>query len=171
MADLGIPTKGELMAEVGAAWALLHTSLARLSEAEMTTLHDSQGWTVKDHLTHIAAWEASVVSFLQGRPRHEGLGVDPSLYSNASFDDINAVIQTQRKDLSLEEATAQLQANHRRLLDLLEPLTDADLAQPLSHFLPGSPADDRRRAFDIVRDNTSAHFSEHLAWIEALVRP
>ena len=43
-----------------------------LSEEQMTTIHDPQGWAAKDHLVHIAAWERSVAVFLQGRPRHEG---------------------------------------------------------------------------------------------------
>jgi hypothetical protein len=55
-------------------------------------------------------------------------------------------------------------------MGLLERLSEADLAQPLRHFLVSSHVDDRRRAIDIVRDNTSSHVSEHLVWIEALVR-
>jgi len=168
MTDRGSSDKTEFLLEIETAWTALQAALAGFSDSEMTGPQDQEGWTVKDHLTHITAWEASVISFLQGRPRHEGLGVDESVYSNSSFDDINAVIQRQRMELPLDQATAQLQATHRRLMDLLEPLTDADLALPLRAFLPSSPADDRRRAIDIVRDNTSAHFSEHLAWIEAL---
>ena len=170
MTDRITSMKAGLMLEIETTWAALHSTLARLSEDEMTEVHDRAGWTVKDHLTHITAWEESVISFLQGLPRHEGLGVDQALYSNGSFDDINAVIQELRKSLTLEQATAQLHAIHLSLMRLLEPLSEADLAQPLRHFLPGSPVDDARRAIDIVRDNTSSHFSEHLVWIEALVR-
>ena len=171
MADRGNSMKTELIAEIEAAWAALHSYLAQLSEAQMTTVHDHQRWTVKDHLTHMAAWEESVVVFLQGRPRYEGLGVDESLYSSASFDDINDVIKQHYQALTLAQATAQLQAAHRRLMALLQPLTDADLSQSLRHFLPSSPVDDRRQAINIIRDNTSAHFSEHLVWIKALVSP
>ena len=170
MTDRGTSMKAEVMLEIETTWAALHSTLARLSEDEMTGVHDQAGWTVKDHLTHITAWEESVISFLQGRPRHEGLGVDEILYSKASFDDINAVIQELRKSLNLDQATAQLQATHLSLMGLIERLSEADLAQPLRHFLVSSPVDDRRRAIDIVRDNTSSHFSEHLVWIEALVR-
>jgi hypothetical protein len=169
MTDQESSGKATLLLEIEAAWGQLQSTLVRLSEAEVTGLHDQEGWTVKDHLTHLTAWEESVIAFLHGRPRHEGLGVDEATYTNAAFDDINAVIQKQRKDVPLDQALAQLQATHRRLLVLLEPLTDADLAQPLRAFLPNAPADDRRRAIEIVRDNTSAHFSEHLGWIEALV--
>jgi hypothetical protein len=135
MAERGSSVKAQPPAEIDKAWADLNTFFAGLSEAQMTTLHDGQGWTVKDHLTHIAAWEESVIFFLHGRPRHEALGIEEPLFAKASFDEINAVIQ--------------------RL-------------QPLRHYLPNSPADDRRRAVDLIRDNTSGHFSEHLPWMRAI---
>jgi hypothetical protein len=169
MVDRGFSTKSQLFAEIDKAWAALECYLARLSEAQMTTVHDEHGWTVRDHLTHMAAWEDSVVFFLQGKPRYEALGVEESLFSNGPFDDMNEVIQQLRKDLSLAEATAQLQSTHGQLMSLLQPLTDADLNHPLRHYLPSSPASDRRRAIDLIRDNTAGHFSEHLGWIEALV--
>lgn len=74
MTDRGTSMKAEVMLEIETTWAALHSTLARLSEDEMTGVHDQAGWTVKDHLTHLTAWEESVISFLQGRPRHEGLG-------------------------------------------------------------------------------------------------
>jgi hypothetical protein len=168
MAERSSSVKAQLLAEIDKAWADLNTFFAGLSEAQMTTLHDGQGWTVKDHLTHIAAWEESVIFFLHGRPRHEALGIEEPLFAKASFDEINAVIQRLRKDLSLSQAASQLQTTHARLMSLLQPLSDADLNQPLRHYLPSSPADDRRRAVDLIRDNTSGHFSEHLPWMRAI---
>ena len=169
MADLGITTKAHLLAEIDKAWATLNSLLARLSETQMIAAHDEHGWAVKDHLTHIAAWEDSVVVFLQGKPRYEALGIDQALFESGSFDAMNEVIQWSRKHLSLPEAIAQLQSTHTRLMSLLQPLSDADLIQPLRHFLPSSPATDRRRAMDLIYDNTADHFSEHLAWIDAHV--
>jgi len=171
MANHGVSTKSQFLAEIDKAWAAFNSHLARLSEVQMTTIHDEHGWTVKDHLTHMAAWEDSVVFFLQGRPRNEALGVEEPLFANGSFDEMNDVIQELRKALPLAVAIAQLQDTHKRLMSLLQPLTDADLNQPLRHYLPSSPDSDRRLAIDIIRDNTVDHFSEHLAWIEALVSP
>ena len=169
MADSSITTKAHLVAEIDKSWAALNSLLAQLSETQMTVAHDEHGWAVKDHLTHIAAWEDSVVVFLQGKPRYEALGIDQALFESGSFDEMNAVIQRLRKHLSLPEAMAQLKSIHDRLMSLLQPLSDADLNQPVRHFLPSSPATDRRRAMDLIHDNTADHFSEHLAWIEALI--
>jgi hypothetical protein len=170
MGNQGDSVKRGVIAGIESAWAELGHFLAGLSEAQMTALHDAHGWTVKDHLTHLAAWEESVVFFLQGRPRHEALGVEQTHLANASFDEINAIIQRRQVDLSVAEATAQLRATHARLLSLLQPLSDADLGQPLRHLLPSSPPDDQRRAVDLIRDNTSGHFLEHLPWMRAIAQ-
>jgi hypothetical protein len=168
MAKHVISTKAELLATIEPAWASLTTALDRLTEKQKTTIQDAQGWTVKDHLIHLAAWERSVVFFLQGQPRHVGLGVDQALYEHGSIEDVNAAIFQQRKDLPLAEATAQFHQAHAQLMQLLQPLTDADLQRPYRHYLPDEPEDDRS-AIDVIYDNTAGHFEEHLEWIEALV--
>ena len=108
MTENAITTKAELLAEIRRTWDALNASLQRLTEQQMTTLHDSQGWTIKDHLVHLACWERSVVFFLQHKPRHAGLGVDESLYLTHSFDQINDAIFQQSKDLPLQGAVVQL---------------------------------------------------------------
>ena len=169
MASRSITTKAHLSSVIDKSWDALHSFLARHSETQMTAAHDGQGWSVRDHLTHMAAWEDSVVAFLQGKPRHEALGLDQTLFEGGSFDDMNEVIQRLRKHLSLPEAMTQLKSTHTRLMALLEPLSDADLNLPVRHFLSSSPDTDRRRAMDLIHDNTADHYTEHLAWIEALV--
>ncbi len=160
--------KEELLASIEPAWATLNATLDRLTDRQKTTIKDAQGWTVKDHLIHLAAWERSVVFFLQGQPRHAGLGVDRALYENGSADDINAAIFRQHKEMPLAEAMAQFRNVHRQLIDLLQPLTDADLHKPYREYLPDELSDDRL-AIDVIISNTTAHFKEHLDWIETLV--
>jgi hypothetical protein len=65
MTETPAPMKTALIEEIESAWTKLHSYLAELSETQLTEIADHEGWTVKDHLTHIAAWEESVVSFFQ----------------------------------------------------------------------------------------------------------
>jgi len=165
-----VTTKAQLTEDINRSWMALNEALDNLSEDQLTNIHDAQGWSAKDHITHMAAWERSVVYFLQGKPRHEGVGVSEELYLNASEDEINATVQEQKKGLSLAEARAELSDVHRQLLDLLAPMTDADLLKTYSHYLPDEPGDDNgRTAFDVVNGNSASHFTEHLGWIKALV--
>jgi hypothetical protein len=169
MTQRRVTTKAELLADIEQSWAALNAALDRLNEAQLTTIRDAQGWTVKDHLSHLAAWERSVAYFLQGRPRHEGLGIDEKLYLTGSDDAINAAIQAQRQVQPLAETLAELRAGHAQLMALLHPLTDADLPKPYRHYLPDEPGAGDWPAINVIYGNTAHHFGEHLGWVQVLV--
>ena len=100
-------TRAELLSEIDGTWTKLNTALDGLTQEQMTEIRDPEGWAVKDHLTHMAAWERSVVVFLQGRPRHEGLGVDEQLYETGGDDKINAAIQEKQKGCTAFESAGR----------------------------------------------------------------
>jgi hypothetical protein len=169
MTERRVTTKAELQTDTERTWTALQAALNRLTEAQMTTLKDAQGWSVKDHVIHLTAWERSVLFLLQGKPRHEALGVDEALYLRGDFDAINAAIQQQQQALPLAEALAQCRAVHAQMLAVLEDLTDADLHKTYRHYLPDEPGEgEGPLALNIVYGNTAHHFAEHLDWIEAL---
>ena len=171
MTERKVTTKNELLAENARSWKALNAALERLSEDQMTTLTDAQGWTVKDHLAHLAAWENSVIFFLQHQPRHLGLGVDESTYQDAGFNAINHAIYQHHQALSLAEALALLRSTHQQFLDLLQPLTDADLNRHYRDYLPEEPGEGQGpRVIDLLDGNSANHFMEHLEWIKALVK-
>jgi hypothetical protein len=166
-----VTTKAELLVDIEHAWTTLKTALDRLTETQMTMPQDEQGWTVKHHLIHLTFWERSVVFFLQGQPRHLGLGVAEALYLKGNDDEINAAIYQQHKDLPLSETLDQLRSTHQQLLKALEPLTDADLRKPYRYYLPEEPGEgDGPSALNVIYGNSAHHFAEHLPWIAALVK-
>lgn len=168
MNGLPVNTKAELLATIQASWTNLNIALDRLTDLQKTSLTDPQGWTVKDHLIHLSAWEHSVAFFLQGQPRHTGLGVDEAMYEMGSVDQVNQAIYQQRKDMPLSEALLQFKQVHQQLMKLVEPLSDADLQKPYQEYLPDKIGDERT-AMQVIYDNTTGHYEEHQGWIEALV--
>ena len=171
MGEREATTKAELLEDIEKAWPELQAYLSRLSESQLTTIKDAEGWTVKDHIIHMTAWERSVVFFLQGKPRHEGLEVDVEVYLRHDDDEINAAVYEARKDLPYSEALGQFREVHAQLMRLVEQMTDDDLQKPYSHFLPNEPRDgDEPTALDMIYGNTADHFSEHLGWIRDLVK-
>ena len=169
MPDKPITNKDGMLTDTALAYAALEKTLEDLTQDQRTSIHDSQGWTVKDHLTHLTAWQRSVVFMLQGRPRYEGLDVDEKLYREGSFDQINAVLQGQYQDLSWEEVLTRFRDTHQQFLDLIQPLTDADLNLPCNHYLPDEPGQwDQRPAINALYANSADHFREHLDYIKAL---
>jgi hypothetical protein len=162
--------KVELLADIGTKWTALGSALGQLTEAQMTTVTDAEGWTVKDHVIHLTAWMRSMVFFLQGRPRHAGLGVAEDLYLNGGFDNINAAIKQQNQHVSVDEAMAQLKITQRQLVEQIQLFTDADLQKPYRYFLPDEPGGgDGPVAIEIISGNSAEHFEEHLVWIESLL--
>lgn len=170
MSQQSVTTKAALLAAIDPAWTALNAAIDRLSEDQLTARRDAQGWTVKDHLIHLTAWERSVIFLLQGKPRHDGLGVSADVYLHGDDDAINAAIYQQRRTLPLAEALAQFRAVHQQLMRMLQPLSDADIQQPYRHYLPNEPGDGGDRpVIDLISGNTVHHFAEHLAWIHSLV--
>ncbi|HKZ54215.1 MAG TPA: ClbS/DfsB family four-helix bundle protein [Anaerolineales bacterium] len=167
MPDPTIYTKSELLLKVETSWTALHALLTRLTDDPVTTLHDENGWTVKDHLTHLAVWEDSVAALFQGKPRYLALGIDESMYAKGDFDAMNARIRELYEDIPLASALTKLRSSHRTLMAFVEGLSDADLDREVAHLFPHAPGDERR-VTDIIFDNTARHFEEHRAWIEAL---
>jgi hypothetical protein len=165
-----ITTKADLLADIERDWNTLQERLDQLTEADMTTLTNADGWTVKDHIAHLTAWERSVIYLLQGKPRHAGLGVPEAVYLSGSYDDINKVIFQQQKVQPLTAVIDHFHQTHRQLMDCLQPLTDADLQKPCRHYLPDEPGEgEGPPVINLIYGNTAHHFREHLGWIDAML--
>jgi hypothetical protein len=163
-------SKDELMARIDRTWPALQAALVSLSDAQQA-VKDKAGWAIKDHVVHMAAWERSVVFLLQGRPRHEGLGVDEELYLHGSEEEINAAVFQNNAHLPPDEAQAYQRDVHGQMMALLSRLSDADLQKPCSELLPEKVAGEYDFAvINTVYGNTAHHYAEHLDWIEALAR-
>ncbi|MDQ3654319.1 MAG: DinB family protein [Chloroflexota bacterium] len=171
LSEQGPPrSKSELERRLDASWSLLEQRIGALDERHLTGPMDPAGWTAKDHLAHLAAWERSMVYLLQGKPRHEGLGVEEAIYLEGNDDTINAVIQSATRDLPLADVLAVLRSTHEQLRSLVAAMSDEDLQKPYSHFLPDEPGEDRREPIlGRISGNGDAHFAEHLGYIEAIV--
>jgi len=82
----------KLVASVDAAWKDLHSFLAAVTP-DQASKRDQAGWSVKDHVTHLAVWEDSVAILFCGGRRHEALGIEEPFYAAASLNEINEVIK------------------------------------------------------------------------------
>jgi len=163
-------TKAELEHRLDASWPLFQQRIGEFDERQLAGPLDPAGWTAKDHLMHLAAWERSMVYLLQGKPRHEGLGVDEAVYLDGDDDAINAVIQAATKDVPLAEVLALFRSTHEQLRALVGSMSDEELHQPYSHFLPDEPGEDSGGPIlGRISGNGDAHFAEHLGYIAAIV--
>ncbi|MFQ5578025.1 MAG: DinB family protein [Anaerolineae bacterium] len=102
------------------------------------------GWSVKDLLGHISAWEQYLVDRLTG--------AETGPISDAEIDARNRATYQQRKDWSWQDVEAEAQTTFVRLSATLKSL-------------PPEQLDDRLTA-QLIAVNTFDHYAEHQPWLE-----
>jgi hypothetical protein len=150
------------------SWNDLNTLVVSLGEDGLM-LTGADGWAVKDHLIHIAAWEHSLIALLQGADRRAAMGVGPNVDGT---DAINAAVWSMHRNMTPEQAVDYFRQTHAVLMKLLASMSDADLQQTYNHFQPNEPHDPAgdRPVVEWVAGNTYDHHAEHIGWIDQLVR-
>jgi hypothetical protein len=148
------------------SWEELNALVDSLGPTGLS-LTGADGWAVKDHLIHIAAWEHSLLALLEGADRRQAMGVGPDVDET---DAINAAVWAMHRNMTPEEALAYFHQTHAQLLKLLSTMSDDDLRLPYNHYQPNEPraASDNRPALDWVAGNTYDHYAEHIDWINQL---
>ncbi len=165
MAD-DILSKADLLTKTQQNWDELNAYLKTLNETQLATLTDAAGWTVKDHLIHIANWEEDMCVLLDGQCRWEAMNIDLDIWRTDDWDKINAVVHKRTRELPLAEALKRLRANHQRLMAKLQALSDEDLKRPYRHYQPESTLE--APIFGWIKGCTYQHFAEHLPWMQAI---
>ena len=168
MTELEKSTKSGLISRIEAAWANLESFISGLSEGQLTDLRDDQGWSIKDHITHLAAWEQALAMLFQGKPRYQSLGIEQTKFTGMYSDENNEAIRERWQHHSIASALAEFRRIHTLLMTSIQGLSDSDLDLPVAKFFPHS-SNDPRTVREIVEANTNDHFLEHLAWTETLV--
>ena len=64
MADNPDVSTAELLSRTKLGWDSLQAYIKSLTPEQLTVPTDPAGWTVKDHLIHLAVWEDGIVAVL-----------------------------------------------------------------------------------------------------------
>ncbi|MGC4189927.1 MAG: ClbS/DfsB family four-helix bundle protein [Thermomicrobiales bacterium] len=163
-------TMDALLAANDAAWAALHALIARYPESELTTAHDPAGWTSKDHLAHLAAWERGVLHVLRdGWPEWQGIGVSEDVYATRYDDDlfaINEVIRRQHADRTLDDVLIELQAVHEAMQETIRQLGEEGLRRPVGDFRHD---DTDFPVIDWIPGDACDHYDKHRGYIAIIL--
>ena len=158
-------TPNSEMPRIEASWNQLVELVNQVQDAGGLTRAGADGWSVKDHLAHIGAWEHSLLALIEGRDRPSGMGLtEPS----EEIDVVNEAVRKLHDSDTPEEALGYFRDSHAQLVGALGKLSDADLEKPYSHYQPGDP-DEMRPVAGWVAGNTYEHYAEHIAWINQLL--
>lgn len=159
--------KAELIERIRHEYAALEQAIGRLSEAQMLAPVEN-GWTIKDILAHIAAWQRILLQFHLGRrPFAEATGVATLDYATDSVETINQALYLHHKDRPLPEVLAALRQAYDNVLATIELLDEAEIFR--SYTPPGR--DSGGKLIDWIVGDTYDHYMEHRATIEQLTTP
>lgn len=154
--------------KVEKAWSELSDLVATLG-SDGLAMRDGNGWSVRDHLAHVAAWEMSALGILQGKNRIAIMGISGVGWNVEAMN--NAVWELHRHQTDAE-VMAYCRDAHDGLIAALSDLSDSDLQLPYSHYQPDVDIgpDGSRPVADWIGGNTYEHYAEHVGWIGQLVK-
>lgn len=154
-----------LLERIEESWNDLFERVTKLGPGGLM-LAAPDGWAVKDHLAHVAAWEHSLVGLIEGRDRLAAMGVVGPVEKET--DVINAAVQKLHGEETPEHVLKYFRESHATLMAALGKLSDVDLKKPYAHYQPSEPTV-MRPVSDWVAGNTWDHYAEHIGWINQLI--
>ncbi len=159
-------SKSELLAKIEQTWNALMSFLDGLTSEQREQRTDAAGWTVKDHAIHLSLWEDNLIALLNGRSRTEDFSVSQATWDQGS-DAINAVLQPRHHQRTWDDVRQAMTASHRRVLDTVGGMTEAELMLPYEHYQPGIHREGPILWW--INGNTWEHYPEHMEWMRAIV--
>ncbi len=128
-----------------------------LSQEGWTTGELLPGWTAKDVLAHIAAWETRVARHLPDLLAGHGMRI-----VGVEADAFNAEQVALRRTHNPRELLGELFDSRRRTLDALATASDADLSKP--HAVPWGQITIERWALQEIYEHDVEHSAQLRAW-------
>ena len=166
-ASPSIPTREELLRDLNSQWNEFEGYLATLTEDQLTRPTDAAGWTVKDHVIHVAMWEKAALALLNGQSRREAIDIPQEIWDLREDDPNNAYMQQRYRDMPLNEVMQTLRDTHAQVVEKLESMSEAELMLPYSRY--NATSDDQRPLMQWMPWETYYHYRDHIPWMQAIV--
>ena len=143
---------------VNGNWRMLREVLDLVPAGRVDEAGVVGSWSVKDLVGHVATWDDEASGALS---RYLDDGDATALTTWPDVDDFNAREAERKRDTELSDLLRELKKSHRRLLEVLDRLSDADVG--------------RGDVSGRIRSDTYYHYADHAsqirAWLEASETP
>lgn len=165
MADGVAKPKADLLASIRDERARLDGLVASLGSRRITEVTLDGGWSVKDVLAHISAWEKICMAQVRN---NQPMQAPPPGENGPSTDVINQKVYEGSRAKSVDEVMAEARRSYSDLLTLVESLSDDALAAVVGSGQEG--AESSPPVGQLISENSDGHYREHIEQIEAWLR-
>lgn len=164
---MAITTKQQLIDAAERAHQDMMRLLAAMSDEEKTAPILNEGWSVKDSLAHLIAWEKMAMDWMSRSVRGEevkrfipGFQYESEEQRMPVMEALNQQLYEESKMRPLDDVVQDLRATHRVIMNFISQLDEKDIFEPNRFaWRNGSPA------LDMLGGNTYEHYAEHQGWI------
>ena len=147
--------KQALLEEIRRERAALDAALALLTPRQMTRPGVTRGgWSVKDVLAHLVAWQQLNLGWYEAGLRGEKPAIPAPGYTLRELPRFNQMLYRRHHRRSLRAVTADYATWHRRVVELITTLSDSDLVT-VGRFSWTGPS---WTLSDYLRASTAAHY-------------
>lgn len=165
-------TKTELLERMRVGRAAWDERIARVDPETLTEPSLAGGWSAKDLIAHVAAYErwtaAQLRALRTGRPltnlEQYGTAEPPAGFDALDLDERNAALYAIARDLPMAEAQAQSAAAFAALVAAVEALDEVTLATTGALDWTGD-----RTLLEILPEQSYDHYAQHADDVQALV--
>ena len=155
-------TKGQLLKDIRTERKKLENALKGLPDAAMVKAPAAGEWSVKDILAHIAFWEQFFLQRYRAGLRGEKQ-VMPEWSKSGVLDDINKEVYERNLKRTLSDVKKEFHTSYKLIFDAVEQIPEEDMFASSKYDWTG-----KNTLADYIVGNTSEHYAEHLATIEAI---
>jgi hypothetical protein len=147
--------KKELLEAIQRERSALDDALALLSVRQMTTAGVTRGgWSVKDILAHLVEWQQMNLDWYAAGVRGEKPALPAPGFTWRELPRLNEMIYRKHHRRSLQAVKSDYLSYHKRIVELIEAVPDADLVTSNRFSWTGSSW----TLSDYFRANTAAHY-------------
>ena len=132
-------TKENLMIAAKENFEKLNTLISKMSDKELTTpfdfskdekkkeAHWKRDKNLRDVLIHLYEWHQLILNWVESNQKGEEKPFIPQPYNWRTYGDMNVEFWKKHQNISLEDATRNLEKSHKDVLELAEKFTNEEL--------------------------------------------
>ena len=159
-------TADEVRAQIEAQRKELVDLIGTIDDAALSEPGAEGGWSIKDHMVHVGAWEHWLLALFEGRDRLAAMGA-PGV--DRDIDTVNAAVWEKHRHDTVEEARGYFDDAHDQLMTVLGQKSTEDFERPYRSFFPTAEGEAATQPVLVaVAANTYEHYAEHIAWIKEM---